>query len=438
MVCVIQLLFIVLLNFYHYVLIEASSETCQGQSQISLAPAPHRCANSQFPGTEQGVWHIEKASFEGLEVLEPDCGEHGAISSRLEMHGLLANKQGEYAEMCQVWDQVDAWERPDLHTAEGPLQAQKSTQNSSAVVMAVYVMGRRVNMGRCSMGRAEMGVQQEAKRQHATQTDAQVQEGQECLHVQSTLARTAMALPIYRGCGFSTDGNRRCGERQSCFTSNGTEGIQHAGPRAGSAYRGGALSASPDIEGAQKCGGQDGQSEEKVEGRPKSTGELTCQLEHLYCRLHEEVDAIRRTVRQGRSGLGREGEERPRQIAADQGRCREQESSFGRTRQRWSSGGHRRRDGGQARHCRDYQKQHRHHGGQSTESTAEGGGYQHRTGRVEAKAPSTGRWRRAAATRWGSWLGWLSVAVNGAFCEARQTDLKEVCLGEKAALKRFF
>ena len=39
------------------------------------------------------------------------------------------------------------------------------------------------------------------------------------------------------------------------------------------------------------------------------------------------------------------------------------------------------------------------------------------------------RGREFESTRRWHWRRWLQVAVYGAFCTARQTDLKEVCLG---------
>ena len=344
---------------------------------------------------------------------------------------MLENQQGQHTALRSVWHILDAWERPDVCAPEDGVQ--KSQENDTAFSLELYGVVFEQSMGRLSMAsrtsrRAD--TEEQTERKHTQEKDAQGSEEEEGRLGWCATHRTSMAFSIPWRHSAQHTGRRksRC-LRESGFIGHSFEGSQHASSGSSPAHCCREFCTSPNHQGTQECGGQDGQGQTETTRSTGSTGQPTYQLEGLHRRLCQKMDAVCRAIWQRRCRPRREGESCARQTPEDQGGCGEQEAGVGNYGRRVSDRGLRRRNAGSHRHVREYPRKPSVDGLQLAKHAAESRGSIRRGQREQEQKAETGRatirsWCSCAAV-W--WSGFYS---HGAFWKAGQVDQWETCPGQ--------
>ena len=416
---------------YDFSAAEAIAEK-EGQGKETVVPAPNWCTAPEQRGATGRLWHPSTTSQPRHSVPTPNCDRDGAIGSGLALHSVLAYKQGQHQQVCQMRNQVDAWQRSDVYSAERAIQTQEPSQDTTVVFVESIWMEPRNDMERCGMAGGLLRRQgsEERPREHSQTQNPQGAESAERVHLQCSSSGTTVALQLHRRCIYGGSGRRRDGERELGPLGDGFEGVQRHCAGESSAHCGGALSADSYVQEFETGGGQNGQSTQEAERSAEGKGKSTCELAQVPGGLGAAMDPVRGEVCQRRSRLSRKSAKRGGEAAADQRGGGGQKECPRGVGQRGCGRDHRRRDDRQARLVGGHSNQHHQHGGESAIHPGEGDSRCTDARRVqEQETTAECRGREFESTRRWHWRRWLQVAVYGAFCTARQTDLKEVCLG---------
>ena len=126
---------------------EKATAEKKGVCSFSVVSTQNWSQDPQAARAQEGVWDSPKASLERRTLPRPYCRRDGAVCSRLEVFGLLEDEQSLYSEVCPLWDQVDARERPYVRSTERASQEPKTELS----VLELHRMECRT-LERCYLG----------------------------------------------------------------------------------------------------------------------------------------------------------------------------------------------------------------------------------------------------------------------------------------------
>ena len=432
MVLKILFLFVIFLckDQYDFSKAQVAAQASQGETTLALAQA--RNQDSGQESAAQGVWYPTKSSFARSSFSTLGSCRDGRIRCRLEMHGLLEDKQGQYIEVRSVRHQMDAWLRSKLCASKAPKEPE------TMELLRLERTDQLAGLGELLLGRwfqpisESQDPERQAQRQHTSEAQCGWQEREE-RPVQCARSGAAMECKLF----WWTISHY---SRRRIFGSSGEVGptgdsgsrVQCGSESQCEADCGGVFHTGADGQGIEGSGGQDGQGAQKIEGCGEGETDNAFFVEKIHRRLLAKVDAVCRKIwprrpRACRSCSGSKGE-----TAENERRSRCQESCIRGSRWRRPHRHLRRGHGGEGGQLREHPKQHHAHGGEFVNYEATCGRSDHRGEREQGEETAHRQQRGWRAACWGrrlicAWV-WSQTSRPAAFCQAWQVDsYRETC-----------